>query len=262
MNNMDKNTCKTLFRTTAIAASIFALSACGGGGSSGSDSPTAPASSLKDQVAPGVYTTELVDDSGKITEGFVSILSPTGKHVVAVNQADMTTGALEFRTDGTFSGVGQRIFVKDGWKIRNLDIKGKVGDDRESLQLVTNDYRAALSRKNELSDQPISLELISGSYTRTTADGDTVFTLNGESLDGFSADTSCVYNGQVAIPDTSINVIEISFLAENCKDVQQTTGEQRNGQFTALATYDNEGNGTLTFVGNNGEVNVLFLGER
>lgn len=271
MNNMDKNTRNTLFRTGAIAASIFALSACGGGGGSSSDSggtSTAPTSNVSDQIRPGVFETFNVSEE---LLGF-SLLSPTGELRLPLNgkQDDAIIGDLQFRTDDTFSGGGNRRFFSGEtdtgtWNEFGVAINGQV--QGESMSVISsapdqdNFKQTRVLRRDGRGDvDGISLNRISGTYTLQFFEQGTQSWFNIDpagDVTGDGGSSGCVFSAgpDPISPDPNFNVFEVSFLAETCNS------KTDNGVYTGLAAYEEINNvRSLKIIADNGTANALFVG--
>ena len=63
----------------------------------------------------------------------------------------------------------------------------------------------------------------------------------------------------MSVPDERFNVYEVSFNATGCGDLQDASGDLRNGSYTGLGAYNQETE-RLDLAADNGEVPRVFSG--
>jgi len=87
------------------------------------------------------------------------------------------------------------------------------------------------------------------------------FTIHSDGSVTGNDQLNCVFLGQVAIPDKTINVFELTYEASNCLAApgEEATADDRNGEYTGLGTYDSSGNEVI-FYSRNGSVAMFFKG--
>lgn len=250
------------------------LAACGGGGGSSTDDPVTGESgepvveesprTASEKMAPGVYATEVEYEAGG-TESGIAFLSPAGDFVNVINVLDMTFGSLTFEGESSIKGTATDIFfAATAWQTTSGNLSGTIqAEGTATLTAAADNSTTAttvtLARENDFSNQDITLEKVSATYTMAGA-GDVMTSINidpeGEitGTDG----TECSFLGQLTIPDPDFNVYEVTYQATNCGEAN---GKSRNGQFTGLGTYDPV-EGELFFAGSNGELTAFFRGAR
>jgi hypothetical protein len=239
-----------------VVFSALTLSACGGG-SSGTE-PRAQATELK----PGVFDIGRVFTNGSRQEG-ISLLSPTGKFVGILQR--VAFGKLTFSGSGEFSGPIEEYLLGDYSGPTSGTLSGEVLSSKEADLTASISGSVAISngvllRKDKLSDLGVTFDELSAVYTITNSTSLVTIGPTGEVTGG---DRGCVFNGQVVIPDKTINVFEVTYEASTCSPLpgENATANDRNGDFSGLGTYDASG-GEVLFYARNGTVAWMFKGTR
>lgn len=198
-----------------------------------------------------------------------TLLSPTGNYVTVVSDADGTFGSLTFNDDKTLSGTGTNVFLDETWQSVDVSLEGNVVNSEQFTATATNpDFSSELSlaRANDISDLGLTLEDLAGSYVMSAGPNspDGVSTTVNIATDGTvdGQDTSnCNFEGTVSIPDTSFNIFEGNLSVTLCEDIEGgATGDQRNGDYEVIGSYDPSINQVL-FSGTNGTVVALFISD-
>ncbi|NMT63651.1 hypothetical protein [Marinobacter orientalis] len=207
--------------------------------------------------------TKSVFDDGGSAEG-ITYLSPTGKYASAFDVDDITFGSISF--DGSsISGSGTDYILFDSWELTTGSLTGTVtSSESASLTASAEGFNSdiTLQRENTFSDRGVTLEAVSGTYTMDEAGFYTSsVTISSDGSVTGSDETGCVFNGTLTIPDTAINIFEVTYTASNCGDTTIATGSERDGSFAGVGAYD-PSLGEISFAGRNGVVAGLFIGLR
>jgi len=198
--------------------SLLALAACGGGGSTpvASDpTPTPPV--VQAYSGPAGYYTFSNSSTG---ESGHLVVAPDGSIFFDENQnncytlayGSLTLGSYQYTGSATLSPQGgcaapQVLPLSGDWILQSeIDMYGQDGSD------VEWDYNEAVSV------QPAELQTLAGKYQ--FSDG-TNLTIN---VDGSltATDFACTITGDVTIPNSGVNVYELTFRFSGC------TGENAN----------------------------------
>ncbi|MGO1658320.1 MAG: hypothetical protein ACTHYN_06835 [Marinobacter sp.] len=241
-----------------VVFSALALGACGGGGGSGGSSD---GGSTVTKLKPGVYDIGRKFSNGKTKEG-ISLISPSGQFVSALGRAAF--GPLEYSGSGKFSGPIVEYTLNNSSEPLRGTVSGVVKSSRKAeLTASKSDLRVsgALGRKDKVSDLGLTLNELSGTYNGAD-DSDKTLWINidpaGEVTGG---DRGCVFNGNVTIPDKTVNVFEITYKAETCDEVSSmdTSAKERNGDYSGLGAYiPTEDGKKMLFYSQNGTVAWRF----
>lgn len=267
-----------IYRNGATATSVFIasflLAACGGGGSGGSAAEVgAETTDVADEsqneplkrLEGGSFLTEVEYNQGGSDEG-ITFLSPNGDFVTAFGHGDISFGALEFQ-DGEISGSATDFSVQgDSWQKTEGQIAGTVeASDKATLEGTAPGFTSSISleRRNEFSSQGLTKGDLSGTYTMTDGEGGVLaqVTVDSAGLVTGTDNPGCVLNGELRVPDSSINLFEMEYTASSCSDGESAGAEDRDGDFFALGTYD-PAEGKIEFAANNQVVATLFIGMR
>ena len=250
----------TGFRLSSPILMGLALTACGGGGGGGGDDlTTAPPEQPTTELQAGGYVTEIAFEDGT-TVGAATLLSPTGEFVVLVDIDDITVGTLDFGSGGTITGSGtDYVFDGTSWQTQGGTISGEATSETTATITATApgyESVSTLERDDQYSDLGVTLAGLSGTYTMS-APGifTTSVTIASDGIITGSDETGCVFNGNVAIPDPSINVYEVTYSANNCAD------SQRNGDYSGLGAYDPD-IGEIQFAGAGNQAASFFIGTK
>lgn len=282
---MSKRMSKIGLATTMLFAG-FILSACGGGGGGGSDDSSSSSSSSVggSTLKAGLYNTtvEYTDDDKETLEDLTSYLSPTGNFAIVYGELGVSIGELSF--EGTnISGTSNDYRLTDpGDPEPNpeppeprgfLEFKGIQGIEEGSLTGTVTSQTSAkftasdatgkvyakvtLRRKNRIGDLGLSLERASGIFNQVDPpnvalrvdESGSVFAQYPESI-------GCGLNGTLSVPDTSVNIFEITYTMEACKK------EIHEGEYSGVGFLVPAGNQSkkLIFTAHNGKVGMQFEG--
>ncbi|MGF2736595.1 hypothetical protein [Marinobacter sp. DUT-1] len=220
-----------------------------------------PAVSLP--ISPGYYETTVSVEGGSTYSGAATILDPDGNFVTFISPNDATFGVLVGAGENQIIGAGTNIFYSDTWSQVDGSVSGQATDlESATLDVEAPDtgYRSVveLSRNNSISDTPISLAELSGSYLmQDTGLVTTQITIDSDGIVTGTDQRGCIFNGSANIPDGSVNVFQVRFTAENCGSSGGSNAEQRNGNYAALGIF---GGDQVLVVGTNGVVIAYFRG--
>lgn len=260
--------------TTILFTSLF-LSACGSSSSSDSGSSGGGDGSLK----AGLFDANIEYVGSDRTETATTYISPTGKFAVIYGgNTGVSIGTLSF--DGTaisgtsydYRQVGPEGFIED--KGDKGTISGTI-TSQESATFSTSDEagevntKVTLQRQNALSDRDISLANAAGTYSYvnpSTGETEVAVTVGSDgTVDSqyYTATTSCHLAGtqsnSLSVPDTSINVFDISYTMSNCTEVE---GEaSRNGDYTGIGFFGDQQR-QMVFTAHNEAVAMKFSGTK
>ncbi|WP_288354046.1 hypothetical protein [uncultured Marinobacter sp.] len=261
----------------AVLWASLILAACGGGGSGGSSSSGGSDGDTTSLKA-GLYETKVTYANGAPSQKPVTYFSPTSKFVIVFGgDAGLTFGTFRFSgssisatstdyrqldpvqpdTDGFFEKRGSQQGV----------ISGTV-KSRESAEFSTADAEGKIStnvemqRQNLVSGLGISLNRASGTYVMVDSGGESRVALvvnTDGSLDAQYSKINCVLAGDLSIPDTSVNVFDVSFTLSSCAT------DNRDGEYSGVGFFVPESTDKgrqLVFAAHNGEVAMKFQGTR
>ncbi|MEP1217427.1 MAG: hypothetical protein ABJM11_02355 [Marinobacter sp.] len=275
---MSKRTSDIGLATLMLFAGL-ALSACGGGGSSSSGSSGGDDGTLK----PGLYNAK-IEYTGDLPtqEGLTSYLSPTGKFAIVYGELGVSIGELSF--DGTdISGTSNDYRLTDpADESKNpkppeprgfLEFKGLQGIEEGSLAGTVNSQtsatftasdatgkvyaRVSLKRVESVGDLGLSLERVSGVFTQVDPPNVALrVDDSGSMFAQYPKNIGCGLNGTLSVPDSSINIFEITYTMESCEN------ENHEGAYSGVGFLVPAGNQskTLIFTAHNGKVGMQFEG--
>lgn len=254
---------KPMFIASLVSAT-FLLSACGGSGSSDSDTivsePESDETGLLDFVDPGIFVTTVDFTDGPSGQEALTALSPTGRLTVLFAPDDVTTSDITLDEDGRFSDPAADILFdsdSDEWVQIDGVIKGEAVN-RQTIEGTAEELSGdiassfTMDRDNVLSDAGASIDLIN----RTFVDGDTQITIDADGDVTGSAPTSCQMLGTVTVPNEQFNIYEVAIKVSNC----DSGSDLRNDTYTGLAYFEQDA-GEFDVVMTNGEiVGTFFFG--
>lgn len=123
------------------------------------------------------------------------------------------------------------------------------------------DSRYRLTRSASLSDTGATLSATAGTYAMQWGTGiTTTLTIDTSGALTGSDNAGCTYNGEVILPDASLNVIEARIEASNCQASDTATGQERNGTYNALGLMSDTT--TLRLLMTNKEYSFNYTGTR
>lgn len=241
--------------------SAVALSACGGGGGGGGGSSGGGGSGSKETgLAAGVYDVNLEFPDGG-TANLFGLVSDTGKLIFFQNLTALTSVDLQFSTQNTISGSGITVDLDVGsWVQYEGGVTGTVVPvESASLRVIADDSDnesvAQLTRDNASSNQSITLDQLSANYSMLVGGETTAFTVNDEGeITGSTTDGCTFFNGQITIPDPSINLFEVHYEADLCSDPDE------NGEFIGLGTFE-PGSDRILFATTNEKAARIFVSD-
>lgn len=246
-----------------IAFSALAFSACGGGSSSSSDNSAT-------ELTPGVFNIGRVYEDRDTLEG-ISLFSPSGKFVAQLGRVDF--GMLTFSNSGRFSIEIEEYLLGDFSGPVSGALKGQVVSAKEANLTASKSgsdpiSNGVLYRNDKRSDSGITINDIDNSFMMTESDNTTTITLTSDGPDGVNGafegrdEDGCIFEGDVFIPDKTINIFEVTYSVSNCPLAPDEAGKEsaRNSDYTGLGTYtpDEE----ILIYSQNGTVAWKFRGKR
>lgn len=213
-----------------IAMIASTLTACGGGGGDSSGSTNSPVieetPSPPTEVMPiGLWAGNVVSD-GEIFHT-IGLVAPDGetryisddgeqdKALLTLNGSDFTGDIVGYDYTGLFIASG----TISGSYSSNLISGSTTADGIEistfSLELL------------EQSNDGASFDIIKGNYS--SIDAETSIAIDIDGLLSGSDTYGCQYNGNITIPDSSVNVYKLVLSVSSCGDFNST--------YSGLATY-------------------------
>lgn len=207
-----------------------ALTACGGGGGGGgsdaTDNNVVVPPPVQAPVMPAGVWTGTVTADGVIYEA-AGIIAPDGEARFITDGGEQTGLSLTL-DGGSFSATGES-YTYDGIYLGAGTASGSftettIAGTTESNGEVQSTFAFIQS---DVTADGASLDAIKGNYSDLNQTAsvaiDTDGVITGSDVDG------CIYEGQVTIPNTDINVYELSLTISTC-------GEY-DGDYSGLATY-------------------------
>jgi hypothetical protein len=204
-----------------LISSAFSLILFGCDGSSS----TTPVSTTPTEVMPiGVWEGEVVTDSE--TYQAVGLVAPDGeasfvldfaeqnKVIITLSGSNFSGDVLAYGSDGFLLGAGT---ISGSYSSSSITGSTKVNGD------VISSFSFSLSDE---SSYGASLDTIEGNYI--SLDGVTSISIVDGVLTGLDP-YGCQYNGNITIPDSSVNVYRVLLNVSDCGDF--------SNQYTGLATY-------------------------
>lgn len=207
----------------------FLLSACGGGsGDTGTGQTTSTTSSASIADVAGVF-------SGTYSTGgqqyFVDgIVSPSGELRVitqfneqlggelTVNGENFTISTLSsFISPGNLSDNYYAALFNENGTASGTISKTEIAGTSEFTNQTAN---FSLTKEAELTNLGADLADVVGNYV--TPDYLTSISFDVDGMISGLDDEGCLYNGQLSIPATNINVYEVSLVVENCGEANDT----------------------------------------
>ncbi|MEP1706501.1 MAG: hypothetical protein ABJJ82_19295, partial [Marinobacter sp.] len=188
-------------------------------------------------------------------------ISGSGRFVTAINSVNSVFGNVEADSEGAqFSGSAANLFYTDQWNRAEGSLNGIVEDPQSLSYSISGEYNgsAALMRLVDLSNESISLDILSDSYL--SLDQTTSFTIGSQGGLTGSDSTGCVFDGQISIQSSSVNVFDVTFEATNCGAIPTSSPSERNGRYNGLGSYDSI-NLRISFMSANNTVILPFQGD-
>jgi len=208
-------------------------------------------------------------DGDPITDDALMELSATGNFTLVFDPDTITVGTLTLEGDDISASVTDYLFAEGEWQESERGtILGRVVSPEEArLEPGGRIENVLLTRDPGLSDQDpgqeLDLEEISGTYSMSQP-GSPSITINGAGeITGTVSE--CILNGQVEIPEPSLNIYELSYTASNCDTLGQVSASQRNGKYLGVGLFDPDsttGTGDIDFAASNGKITFFFAGTR
>jgi hypothetical protein len=208
-----------LFPITAA----LALAACGGGGGGSSESPSSNDSAATDssKTTPGVWQ-GTVTSSTTGTSSVMGLTNASGHSIWMTTDGRVWTGQMPMTATQMNVNMAGYMYpgrqFADGTNYGSWSMIGSLANGTWSGQLNgTGDNGSFSLSMHPGYDRPASLDLLAGTYTRTTSIGYTMtlsITQGGE-ITG-SDSRGCVFNGTVAVPDPTHNLYQVSATVTSC----------------------------------------------
>lgn len=211
-------------------------------------------------LRPGVYLTAIASDNGNSDEA-ITWISGSGQFATAINAVNSVFGTIEAESDDVqFGGSAANLFYTDQWNRAEGSVSGIVEDSQSLSYTISGEYNAnaILVRLVDLSNEPISLSILSKSYL--SLDQTTSFTIGSQGGLSGSDSTGCVFDGQVSIQASNINVFDVTFDATNCGATPTSSPSERNGRYTGVGSY-NSTDLMISFMSANNTVILPFQGD-
>ncbi|MCR8916477.1 hypothetical protein FDP08_19585 [Marinobacter panjinensis] len=230
-------------------------------GTNGSSESLASANDGGDTgLRPGIYLTDIASDNGSSDEA-ITWISSSGRFATAINGTNSIFGTLEATSDGSqFSGSAANLFYTNQWNRVDGSLNGIIEDSQSLSYTISGNFNAnaVLARLIDLSNQSISLSILSGSYL--SFDQTTSFTIGSQGGISGSDATGCVFDGEISIRASNINVFDITFDARNCGATSTSSPSERNGRYNGVGSYDSI-NFVISFMSANSTVILPFQGD-
>ena len=231
------------------------------GTNASSDGFTSVDTGSETALRPGVYGTDIASTNGG-SENAVTWISKSGRYVTAIRGNNAVFGNVEETSEeGVLEGTATSVFFNGTWNRDEGSLIGLVIDPVSLIYSITGDFsaNAELTRFVDLSNDAQSLSDLSGSYTST--DMTTTFTIDGTGGLSGADSTGCVFDGEISVQASSVNVVDVTFDASNCGSTSSSSASERNGRYTGLGSYDSV-NFIISLYSINGTVILPFQGRR
>ena len=193
----------------------------GGDGNTGGSDPVITGK-ITDGIWIGTYTINGTDTDFDVVIydnqlfGFTSSLGYEG--VLTLDNTSISGTLNEYINTGELSGT---VSI-DGTVVENTSITGSLGDAGATFATFE------LSM-DELYDRTASLQKVVGNWSITIGSYTLTFSISDNgTFDGF--DGTCYFNGDIAAPNTSHNIYQISYIVSSCGSL--------NGDYSGLALLD------------------------
>lgn len=247
-----------------VFSALSVIGCSSGSGSSGSES-----SAQSSELDPGLFYIGRILDGGSKSEGD-SLISPTGEFVVTFSnqsktKVSYTFGSLQFSDAGKISGPIEEYVSGPPWTRTTGTLSGNVTSSEMANLSATRpgvSSNAVLLRDHDSSNAGVTFRQLSGNYTVPDPNITAWITIGPEGeVTGGNQD--CVLNGDVTIPDPTVDIFEISYEAANCSSVPDEGASEtdRNGNFSGLGAYKHS-DGEMYFFSHNGTVPWMFIGKK
>ncbi|BES69938.1 hypothetical protein RE428_09560 [Marinobacter nanhaiticus D15-8W] len=257
----------------------FILAACGGDGddssslsglnpenvNAGENPEDEDTTETLPPILPGYYYSE-VSVNNVLEYSGATIIDSEGNFATYIPETDGTFGTLQGSSDNQFIGSGVNFTYTTNWERNSGTITGSATNNTTAtlfLDASQTDYQSVttISRPAGYSDSGATLSDISGIYLMQEAGLLTKeFTIQDDgSIEG-SDESGCRFDGTASVPDQSVSVIRVAFIASNCGDTALGTAGQRNGDYSGLGILM-EG-GRLLIFGHNDTVVTYFNGQK
>ena len=214
----------SLLAASIAAAAVLALTACGGGGGGGSSNSTSNnngAGTGSTNTTPGVWQGSVTSTTTG-TSSVIGLTNTSGHSVWMTTDGRVWTGQMP--TTGTQLNVNMAGYMypgrqfPDGTNYGTWSMMGSYANGTWSGQFNgSGDVTTFSYSMHPGYNRPASLDLLAGTYTRTTSIGYTMtwsFTQSGQ-LTG-SDSRGCVLNGTVSVPDPTHNLYQIDATVTSC----------------------------------------------
>ncbi|WP_136545889.1 hypothetical protein [Hydrocarboniclastica marina] len=233
------------------------LTGCSSGGGSGSDDESGEESKTVNPgpALSGSYNGTITEEGAGSGSGILLLSrNPDGNTANFVNRAPGTyaTGIIEFE-DNNFVGVLEQY---RGGRPSTGNFQGNIEGqsyasyfEGESFRMSDGEKEStfAFERQDKVSALGVSLSKIASSdWTDTqTPSVNTTFSISEDgTVGGGGGGASCTFNGTASVPDPSVNVFKIDYVASNCQASSSTdfTPSEQEGSFQGYGFYKPAGN--------------------
>lgn len=205
----------------AIASTVAGCGGSGDSASSAAATPTGGTTAGSSKTTPGVWQGTLVSPTTG-SASLVGLTDTSGHSVWMTTDGRVWAGqmpATGTQFDGSMTGYmypGSRF--ADGSNYGMWSMMARYADNAWSGQMDGSGDRAAFSvAMHPAYNRPASLDLLAGTYTRTTSIGYTLtlsFTKSGQMTGSDSR--GCVFGGNVTVPDAAHDLYQVTATVSSC----------------------------------------------
>lgn len=217
-------------KKTIVTLLAVSLVACGGGGSDESAPETiiptpVPTPTPVDVMPIGLWEGNVNVDG--VDVDIVGMIAPSGEARFISEDGEQNRFNL-ILDDKEFTGKGVS-YDYDGTFLGNLTVSGdytptSITGTSKSGEVITSTFALSI---NDESKDGASLSTVTGNYVDSEQSASIAIDSAGV-LSG-SDDNGCIYNGNVTVPESSVNVYSLSIDVSSCAEF--------SGSYTGLATY-------------------------
>jgi len=233
-------------KKSIIAILTTSLFACGGGGESAETPDNVPKAT---EVMPiGLWQGSAVTDG--VTFQIAGLIAPDGEIRFIADDGEQNKGMITL--DGDKYTISLKSYNDDGIFIGDGSVSGDysstaITGETSHAGEVTSTFSLTVSPE---SSDGASLSTITGNYA--TLDGLASIAIDVDGLISGSDDDGCVYGGSLTVPDSTVNVYDISLEVSNCGQFNDTY----NGLATYATPFDDSNQKGLIFQVDNGAYSI------
>lgn len=210
---------------------------------------------------PGIYTYSSAVGPAPTNPVF-ALLSPTGRVAIRTSTGNLYS---HFRVTDTMTFTADAIDIQAGFGAEIETMFGAPEQENTPFSIIGSlmDMNGNLSERYRLTrlDAESQGELTNETIARTyaalwSAEITTTINIDPDGTLTGSDTTGCIFAGEAFIPDADLNLIEAQFTASGCTASENSTGAERNGDFNALGTIQED---QLTLYMTNGIYTFNFV---